>query len=193
MDQPQSPPIGKLLGQALEKAKPNAASEPISADVSECADLAPADLFKRLECGPAGLSADEAAARLKKFGPNQIDTAKRKHLLIAFLERLANPLVAILLFAAGISALTGDVASFVVIAVIVLVSIILDVTQERQAQHAAERLRARVSLSIKVLRDGKELDIPSVEAVPGDVVLLAAGDLIPADCRLLEGARSLCR
>ncbi len=186
MDQPQSP-LGQLLGQAREKAKRSEAAEPISADVSECAGLAPADLFMRLECGPAGLSADDAAARLKKFGPNQIDAAKRKHLLIAFLERLANPLVAILLFAAGISALTGDVPSFVVIAVIVLVSIILDVTQERQAQHAAEALRARVSLSVKVLRDGKELDIPSVDIVPGDVVLLAAGDLIPADCRLLEG------
>ena len=95
-------------------------------------------------------------------------------------------LVAILLFAAAVSALTGDVPSFVVIAVIVLMSVILDVTQERQAQNAAERLRERVSLSVNVLRDGQPVDLPAAEIVPGDVVLLSAGDLVPADSRLIE-------
>ena len=88
------------------------------------------------------------------------------------------------------SAFTGDVPSFVIIATIVLMSVILDVAQERQAQNAAERLRAQVSLSAKALRDGKPVDVPAVEIVPGDVVLLAAGDLVPADARLIE-ARDL--
>ena len=126
----------------------------------------------------------------RAVGPNRIDTAKPKGLMLAFVERLGNPLVAILLFAAAVSALTGDVPSFVVIAVIVLMSVILDVTQERQAQNAAERLRERVSLSVKALRDGQPVDIPAAEIVPGDVFLLAAGDLIPADSRLIE-ARDL--
>ena len=109
---------------------------------------------------------------------------------LAFIERLSNPLVVILLFAAAVSALTGDVPSFVVIAVIVLMSVILDVTQERQAQNAAERLRERVSLTVNTLRDGQPVDVPAAEIVPGDVFLLAAGDLIPADFRLIE-ARDL--
>ena len=96
----------------------------------------------------------------------------------------------ILLFAAAVSAFTGDVASFVIIAAIVLMSVILDVTQERQAQNAAERLREQVSLSATALRDGKPVDVPAAEIVPGDVVLLAAGDLVPADSRLTE-ARDL--
>ncbi len=95
-----------------------------------------------------------------------------------------------MLFAAAVSALTGDVASFGVIATIVLISVVLDVTQERQAQNAAERLREQVSLSVTAVRDGAPIEIPAAELVPGDVVLLAAGDLVPADSRLLE-ARDL--
>jgi len=138
---------------------------------------------------PPALATAEAAARLDIAGPNRIDTSKPKGLALTCLLRLMNPLVAILLFAAGVSALTGDVPSFVVIAAIVLMSVILDVTQERQAQNAAERLRERVSLTVKALRDGQSVDIPASELVPGDVVLLA-GDLVPADARLIE-ARDL--
>jgi Mg2+-importing ATPase len=99
-------------------------------------------------------------------------------------------LVLILLFAAAVSAFTGDIPSFVIIEVIVLMSVILDVTQEHQAQNAADSLRRQVSLSAKVLRDRQSIDIPAMEIVPGDVVLLSAGDLVPADARLLE-ARDL--
>ena len=86
-----------------------------------------------------------------------------------------------LLFAAAVSAFTGDVPSFVIIAVIVLISVILDVMQERQAQNATEKLRKQVALSAKALRDGKPVDVPAVEIDPGDVVILAAGDLVPAN------------
>ena len=109
---------------------------------------------------------------------------------VRLFERFSNPLVLILLFAAAVSAFTGDVPSFVIIAVIVLMSVILDVTQERQAQNAAESLREQVSLSAKALRDGKPVDVPAAQIVPGDIVLLAAGDLVPADFRLIE-ARDL--
>src|SRR5208282_1271745 len=116
----------------------------------------------------------DAAAILAAVGPNRIDTAPRKRLLSAFIERFSNPLVLILLFAAAVSAFTGDVASFVIIALIVLMSVILDVTQERQAQNAADKLREQVALSAKVLRDGVPIDIPAADIVPGDVILLAA-------------------
>ncbi len=148
------------------------------------------DLLQRLQSTETGLRAAEAAARLKRVGLNLIEAAKPKRLVVAFIERLGNPLVAILLFAAAVSALTGDVASFIVIAVVIFISVVLDVTQERQAQNAAARLRERVSLSVKALRDGQPVDIPAAEIVPGDIVILAAGDLVPADSRLIE-ARDL--
>ena len=91
------------------------------------------DLLQLLHSTGAGLSAPEAAAILKAVGPNRIESAKPKGLLTALMERFSNPLVLILLFAAAVSAFTGDVPSFVIIAAIVLASVILDVTQERQA------------------------------------------------------------
>jgi P-type Mg2+ transporter len=148
------------------------------------------DLLRSLHSTESGLSTSDAADILKRIGANRIDTAKRKSFLLAFIERFTNPLVLILLFAAAVSAFTGDIPSFLIIAVIVLMSVILDVTQEYQAQRAADSLRKQVSLSTKVLRDGHPVDIPATQIVPGDMVLLTAGDLVPADARLVE-ARDL--
>ncbi|HVP34244.1 MAG TPA: magnesium-translocating P-type ATPase [Steroidobacteraceae bacterium] len=148
------------------------------------------ELLQQLHSRDTGLSAADAAAILKTAGPNQIDSVKQKSLLADIIGRFANPLVVILLGAAAVSAFTGDTASFVIITLIVLGSVILDVTQERRAQDAAERLRQQVSLTAKALRDGKPVDIQAAEVVPGDIVLLAAGDLVPADARLIE-ARDL--
>ncbi len=159
-------------------------------EISELAVVPLADLFQRLHSTDSGLSASDSAAILKTVGPNEIDTAKHKSLLVDFVGRFRNPLVLILLFAAAVAAFTGDVPSFVIIATIVLVSVILEVTQERQAQDAADRLRQQVSLSAKALRDGKTVDVPATQIVPGDVIYLAAGDLVPADARLIE-ARDL--
>jgi P-type Mg2+ transporter len=145
-----------------------------------------ADLLLALNANDAGLSGGDAAARLKAAGLNQLDTAPRKRLIFDVLERVANPLVLILLFAAGVSAFTGDMASFSIISLIVLFSVILDVAQDHQAQNAADHLKQQVSLKAMALRDGKAIDIPAVEIAPGDVVLLGAGDLVPADARLLE-------
>ena len=166
------------------------APEQATAEISDLALVPLAELLQRLHSTEAGLSASDAAAILEAVGPNRIAAASRKRLLSAFIERFSNPLVLILLFAAAVSAFTGDVPSFVIIAVIVSMSVILDVMQERQAQNAAERLRDQVSLSAKALRDGEPVDVPAAQIVPGDVVLLAAGDLVPADSRLIE-ARDL--
>ena len=104
------------------------------------------ELLQSLHSTEAGLSASDAAAILETVGPNQIETVKPKSLLAAFIGRFSNPLVLILLVAAAVSAFTGDVPSFVIITVIVLMSVILDVAQEHQAENAAERLREKVSL-----------------------------------------------
>src|ERR1700745_1421990 len=91
-----------------------------------------------------------------------------------------------LLAAAVISALTGDLTSFIIISTIVLMSAALDTVQEFRAEQAAEALKVSVALKEQVLRDGKEVTVLGEDLVPGDVVLLAAGDLVPADGRLLE-------
>ena len=179
----------KVTNQQAARTRQSTA-EPGTPRILDLASLPLPDLLHNLYSTEDGLSASGAAAIFRTSGPNQIDTAKRKGLLIAFLGRFSNPLVLILLFAAAVSAFTGDIPSFVIIEVIVLMSVILDVTQEHQAQNAADSLRKQVSLSAKVLRDRRPIDIPAMEIVPGDVVLLSAGDLVPADARLLE-ARDL--
>ncbi len=176
--------------QPAGKRAANSADEQAAAEVSDLAIVPLPDLLQRLHSTEVGLRASGAAAILEAVGPNLIAAAPRKGLLFAFIGRLGNPLVLILLFAAAVSAFTGDVVSFVIIAVIVFMSVILDVAQERQAQNAAERLREQVSLSAKALRDGQPVDVPAAQIVPGDIVLLAAGDLVPADSRLIE-ARDL--
>jgi Mg2+-importing ATPase len=175
--------------QPEEKGAARAAAENIAA-TNPFAALPLAELLQQLNSTEAGLSGSAATAILKTAGPNEINSTKPKRLLTAVAERFRNPLVLILLGAAVISAFTGDVASFVIISVIVLMSVILDVTQEHQAENAAELLRKQVSLSAKTLRDGHLTDLPTTQIVPGDIVILAAGDLVPADMRLVE-ARDL--
>jgi len=161
-------------------------AEQAAPEISELTTVSLPELVERLHSKTSGLSTADASCILKKVGPNRVQSTKRKGLLSSFGERFSNPLVLILLFAAAVSAFTGDISSFVIIAAIVLMSVILDVTQEYQAQNAAEKLQKQVALSAKALRDGQPVEVPVAEIVPGDVVLLAAGDLVPADSRLLE-------
>jgi Mg2+-importing ATPase len=134
----------------------------------------------------AGLSGSEAASRLVKFGPNLFRDHQERPLWLQFLSRFKNPLVILLLVASGISALTGDVTNFLLIAFMVLFSVTLDFVQEHRAGKAAASLRQSVSVRATVVRDGKAVEIPVVDVVPGDLVVLSAGDMIPADGRVLE-------
>ncbi|MBY4599960.1 magnesium-translocating P-type ATPase [bacterium BD-1] len=133
----------------------------------------------------AGLTSAEAAARLARFGPNQLKV-HRQSVLLQFLARFRNPLVLILLAASVISAVTGDATSSSVVAVMVMLSVILDFVQEHRAGQAAEKLASQVALLVRVLRNGTPQERPAAELVPGDVVLLSAGDLIPADAQVIE-------
>jgi Mg2+-importing ATPase len=136
--------------------------------------------------GETGLSNAEAAARLARFGPNLFRDGRERSLLLQYLTRFKNPLVIILLVASAVSAFTGEVTNFLIITCIVLLSVTLDFVQEYRASAAAEKLRQSVSVQAMVLRDGQALEVPVAQVVPGDLVLLAAGDLIPADGRILE-------
>ena len=144
------------------------------------------DLEKQLAADGNGLSSAEAVARRLRYGPNTLEERRRLSLPLKFLSRFRNPLVIILLVAAVISALTGDLASLIIISTIVLMSAVLDTVQEYRAEQAAESLKVSVALKEQVLRDGQEVTVLGQDLVPGDVVLLAAGDLVPADGRLLE-------
>jgi len=133
-----------------------------------------------------GLSAEEAAARLKRVGPNEPAPPRPFAALRELGGFLLNPLVLILLVASAVSAAFGQVVSSVIIACMVLLSIVLNFSQSYQSQLAAQRLRDRVGQRATVLRDGRALEIPAREVVPGDVVRLSAGDLVPGDGRLLS-------
>jgi Mg2+-importing ATPase len=148
--------------------------------------IALADLERQLGTGRNGLSSAGAGARRLRYGPNTLEERRRLSLPLKFLSRFRNPLVIILLAAAVISALTGDLSSLVIISTIVLMSAVLDTVQEYRAEQAAESLKVSVALKEQVLRDGQEVTVLGQDLVPGDVVLLAAGDLVPADGRLLE-------
>src|SRR5665213_1209867 len=143
-------------------------------------------ILARLATSTAGLDAAEAHIRLKMFGPNDAAIVKRSPLWLQFLSRFRNPLVIILLVASGLSAATGDVASFLIVVIIVTISMTIDFVQEVRAQNAVEALRRSVALQATVRRNGVCLSIPIDGLVPGDIVELIAGDLVPADSRLLE-------
>ncbi len=133
-----------------------------------------------------GLSDLEAKARLIQFGPNLFRKRRERSLLLLYLTRFKNPLVIILLVASAISALSGEVTNFLIISLIVLLSVTLDFLQEYRANEAAKKLRQSVSVRALAIRERKPLEVPVTEVVPGDVVLLSAGDLIPADGRVYE-------
>jgi len=140
----------------------------------------------RLGATAQGLSQKEASKRLLAFGPNTLRVQAEQHLILQYLGHFKNPLVMILLAASAASALTGEIAGFIIIWAIVLMSVTLDFVQEYRAGRAVERLKHAVAVRATVLRDSQLEDLPMNKLVPGDVVLLTAGDLMPADCRLLE-------
>lgn len=143
-------------------------------------------LLAQLQTRHDGLLSSEAAKRLEQFGQNVIHSGRKKTIALQFFSKFRNPLVIILLVASALSALTGDILSFFIISTIVLVTVTLDFVQEYRAGLAAEGLRQSVTVRVQVLRDGKSVEIPIAELVPGDVALLSAGDLIPCDGRVLE-------
>jgi P-type Mg2+ transporter len=143
-------------------------------------------LLTRLATTEAGLASTEARSRLAIYGPNDAATVKRSPLWLQFLVRFRNPLVIILLVASALSAANGDIASFVIIIFIVTISITMDFVQETRAQNAVEALRRSVAVQATVRRDGAKPSLHFDQLVPGDIVELIAGDLVPADSRLLE-------
>ena len=149
-------------------------------------DMPRQDLLTVLEATPAGLTSAEAKQRLHLHGPNSLTAEPRFAALIGLLRFFANPLVLILLAASAISIALHDPVGGSIIIAIVLLSVIVNFYVEFQARHAVEDIRKRVARTAAVLRDGQETELPIAELVPGDIVRLNAGDLAPADGRLLD-------
>lgn len=149
------------------------------------------ELLGAMEVKPDGLTEDEAAARLLRYGPNLAVVSVRRNLAAKLAKRIAEPLVAILLIAAVISGMTGDWQSFVIILMIVAFSIVLDIVQEQKAETAIDALRRSVAVTAAVRRDGRVIECPVRDIVPGDVVELRGGDLVPADGIVLASRGAL--
>jgi Mg2+-importing ATPase len=133
-----------------------------------------------------GLTSEEAARRAAVYGLNEPAPVRRLSAVVQLLHLFANPLVAILLVASAISASLGQQFDALIIVTIVVLSVSINFWQSYRSQQAAERLRASVTPTATVLRDAQWQEIPLRNVVPGDVCRLSAGDLVPADARLLE-------
>jgi len=143
-------------------------------------------VLKELGSQLGGLSGAEADSRLKRVGANEIAREKRQSVLMRLLSNVKNPLVLLLVALGVISYLTGDLRATVVIFVMVVLGVVLRFFQELRADNAAEKLQAMVSNTATLVRDGKEEEVSLKLLVPGDIIRLAAGDMVPADVRVLS-------
>ena len=146
----------------------------------------PEEVLTDLSSAQEGLTAQEAQRRLSEHGPNKLQEGKHKSVAVLFLEQFKDLLVIILLIAAVVSALTENVESTIVIFAVLILNAVLGTVQYLKAEKSLESLKAMSSPTAKVLRGGVRVEIPSAEVVPGDIILLEAGDLVVADGRVLE-------
>lgn len=151
------------------------------------------DVMNEWETSPVGLSTAEAEKRRQKYGANKLKEAEKPTVLQRFLAQLKDPMLLILLAAAAVSAVTNFLAQenfteVFIILLVVLLNAILGVVQESKAEAAIEALQTMTAATCKVMRDGKQVSLHSDELVPGDIVILEAGDAVPADGRILESA-----
>ena len=143
-------------------------------------------LFEKLHTSEKGLTSEEARQKLKEVGPNELGAVQRLTGLKQLLLLFTNPLVLILLVASIVSAVFGEVLNASIIIVIVSLSIALNYFQTHRSERAVEGLRKQVAITATALRDGNWVEIPRSELVPGDIIHLTAGNLVPADARLLQ-------
>ncbi len=134
----------------------------------------------------AGLSSEEAAARLEQHGPNSIATKRKLRPVVAFMKKFNSPLLIILMGASVLSFFTGNPTSGGILICMVLLSVVLDFTNTYRSERAVEALVARVITTATVVRDGVEQEVPLTSIVIGDCVVLTAGDVVPADGCVLE-------
>ncbi len=144
------------------------------------------EIYKKLDSNEKGLGEEEAKKRIWQHGYNEIEEKKKAPSWVLFLNQFKSFLIAILIIAAIISVVLGELIDAVVISIIIVLNAILGFVQERKAEHALEALKKISAPNAEVVRNGDIKKIPARELVPGDVIVLKAGDKIPADCRIVE-------
>ena len=164
--------VGEVLGWA-----PPSDDEILTLPVEE--------LLKRLNTSLVGLSSEDVEERLKVFGYNELVKKRKRAVIVDFFSHFKSPLIIILLIAGLISGFFGELVNTVIIFVIVMFSVILDFYQESKAERAAEMLKQRAATTATVLRDGVKREVRLAEIVPGDIIYLSAGDIVPADARVI--------
>jgi Mg2+-importing ATPase len=157
----------------------------VSNSVIEAARGENRSILEQLGTRESGLSADEVEERLEKYGPNVVAQEQRHGRLMLLLHACKNPLVILLLCLAALSYYSGDPRAGTVMVIMVILGVVLRFVQEARADDAAAKLKAMISVTATVIRGGAAQEIPLAELVPGDIVKLAAGDMIPADIRIL--------
>lgn len=145
-----------------------------------------AELYALTGSSPDGLRTDEAIKRSKFFGYNEFKAVKKISPVILFLGYFKNPLIIILIVAALISGLTGGLRNMAIILSMIFLSIILNFYQERKSDKAADKIARRLAIQAKILRNGQEQELNTKYIVPGDIILLSAGDIVPADGRIIS-------
>ena len=156
--------------------------------LTECSEV-----LSELQTGAEGLSSQEAGRRLAQSGPNKLKEAKKVSLLARFLKELADPMIIILIAAAAVSGITAlysgeSFADVIIILAVVIINAVLGVVQENKAEKAIAALQEIAAATSKVIRDGHITTVRSEELVPGDIIILEAGDAVPADARIIECA-----
>src|ERR1700730_7538806 len=175
---PDPPP-----NKAQAKPKPNSIS--VAPILLELAGLEKTDVFAKLKTSLNGLSLPVAKARLAEYGPSAVAMEKQGGWAWRLFKAVRNLLVVLLAVLSAVSFVTGDFTGGAVIAVMLLLGVALRFVQESRADAAAAKLKAMISVTAAVVRDGLEKEIPLGELVPGDVINLCAGDMVPADVRLV--------
>ncbi|MEK7880959.1 MAG: HAD-IC family P-type ATPase, partial [Deltaproteobacteria bacterium] len=146
------------------------------------------EVFKTLSSSPEGIAGVEAERRLAEYGPNKLEEGKKKTPLMMFLGQFTDFMIIVLISAAAVSGIIGDVTDTLVILLIVVLNAIIGFVQEYRAEKAIEALKSMTAPTAAVKRDGAVMTVRAEEIVPGDAVLLDAGRIVPADLRLFESA-----
>lgn len=149
-------------------------------------ELPPEEVLSELKTTPRGVSKEEADKRLREFGLNEVITYKKLSSLLLFISQFRSPLIYILIVATLIAALAGELTDAIIIFFIVIANSIIGFVLERRSGKALEKLRKYVRYNVKVIRDGKKIVMDSTQLVPGDLVELTVGDMVPADIRLIS-------
>lgn len=169
-----------------EKGKNTSNQAQLAVGTEKLLDLLIDELFARLKASRSGLTSEEVESRLELYGYNEVAKRKKRTAVVEFAFHFKSPLIVILLLAGLVSVFFQEVLNAAIIFSIVLLSVVLDFYQESKAEKAAEMLKERVTTTATVLRDGVKREVKLSEIVPGDIVYLSAGDVVPADARVIE-------